>query len=152
MSNPPEINPYASPQKFDELPPSGARPIAPALPWEPTQAIRFGWDAALRQPLVVLAWFVGTSVGSVFTIIGAVAQAILIANHERELGMIVYLSSIVLGLPLQMWMQLGLLRYTLKLVRGQTPAFGEIFAGGPFLPFLGVSLLVGLGVSLGMLL
>lgn len=151
MSNPQDVNPYATPAKFEELPPPdrGVLPIGAPLRWEPMQALRFGWDAVVRQPLVVLAWFVGTIVGSSITYIGMIAQFALQANDQEVLGWIAYCAGLLLGMPLSIWMHMGLVRYTLKLARGQAPGFGEIFAGGPLFPLIGASLLVALGVTVG---
>ena len=152
MSNPPEINPYASPQKFDELPSGPQRPIGVALPWRPTEAIRFGWDAVLRQPLVLLAWWGGMLIGSAPSLAGNIAQVGLQAQGEEKLGWIVYSICVLLGLLLTIWMHMGLLRYTIKLARGHGPQFGEIFSGGPFFSMLGAGLLASVGVSAGMFL
>ncbi|TAJ21655.1 MAG: hypothetical protein EPO68_04355 [Planctomycetota bacterium] len=153
MSNPQDVNPYATPAKFAQLPPpdGGVRPIGPALPWEPMAALRFGWDAVLRQPLAVLAVIVSAAVGSALTFVGALANLAL-SRENPALGLTIYGCCFVLGLPLQLWMQVGLLRYFVKLARGQAPAFGEIFAGGPLWAYLGLTLLMGLALIFGFLL
>jgi len=40
-------------------------------------------------------------------------------------------------------------RYGLKLCRGEPSGFGDLFAGGPYLSFLGATLLTALGVLIG---
>jgi hypothetical protein len=102
MSNPHDVNPYATPAKFEELPApdGGVRPIGAALPWQPMEALRFGWDAVVRQPLVVLAFFVSTLVGSALTYAGLIAQFALNAQGEVELGWIAYATGVLLGLQL----------------------------------------------------
>lgn len=117
-----------------------------------TEAVRFGWDAVVRQPLAVLVVFVGTLVGSVFSMFGSIAQIVLLQQGKEELALIAYLTGVLLGLPLSLWMNMGMTRYMLKLARGQQANFGEIFSGGPFLAYLLTSILLGLGVMFGMLL
>jgi uncharacterized membrane protein len=153
MSNPQSDNPYASPRKFDELPaPGGAKPIGAALPWRPTEALRFGWDAVLLQPLAVLVVLVANLVASAFSFFGQLAQFLLNQEGKVELGWMAYGAGLLLGLPLSIWMNMGLTRYMLKLARGQQANFGEIFLGGPFIACLLTSILLALGVGLGMLL
>jgi len=117
-----------------------------------TEALRFGWDAVVRQPLAVLVVFVASLVGSMFSFFGSMAQVILDQQGKVELALIAYATGVLLGLPLSLWMNMGLTRYMLKLARGQQANFGEIFAGGPFIACLLASLLLGLGVGLGLLL
>lgn len=101
---------------------------------------------------MILAWFVATLVGNALTYAGMLAQFALLAQDEVALGWTVYTVGLVLGMLVSVWMHMGFVRYLLKLARGQVPAFGEIFAGGPLLALLGASLLLGIGVSIGYLL
>jgi hypothetical protein len=160
MAADPNVNPYASSGSFEPLPlptgPTGPRgPIGAALPWRPTEAIVFGWETIKREPIAILVFFVAMLIGNAISTAGSLVNVSLSTNADpelRSLGEVVYWVTLVVNIPLSLYIQMGLMRYVLKLARGEAASFADLFAGGPFLTMLGVSLLLGLGVGFGTLL
>jgi hypothetical protein len=157
MNEGPEVNPYASPRSPSDS--SGGtgrgRPIGAALPWEPTDAVSFGWQVVKRQPMAVVVFFVALLLANLISIGGAVVNAVLQQQHDRELrtiGLVVYGVCALVNLPISVYINIGLVAYAVKLARGQAASLADAFAGGPFLSFFGGMLLVGLGVGAGTLL
>jgi uncharacterized membrane protein len=155
MTDVDDPNPYTTPSASGAPPQRTPAPLAAALPWRPTEAIEFGWNTMKREPISILVFMVAQLVGNSLTMVGATVNGILSVQHDPELvrlGLIIYISSALLGLPLSFWMQMGMTRYALKLARRQPASVGDLFAAGPYLSFLGAAFLITVAVGLGMLL
>lgn len=103
--------------------------------WTPTSAVSFGWNAVRRDPMIVLAVFVAMLVGNALSLVGIVIETV----SGEAWGRVVFE---LLNLPVSLWMGMGLIRYCVRIARGETPTFEDLFRGGPFWRYLGLSLLV----------
>lgn len=146
-----------TPPPADVPPPppiSGAAPGAPP-PWTPNWAVAFGWNTMKRHPESILVFFVAILLSEVVALPGVIYQTIDQMHHNGQASMQAVVVRVVfelLNIPVGIYFALGMTRYALKLCRGETAGFGDLFAGGRFVSMLGASILVGLGVFFGMLL
>jgi uncharacterized membrane protein len=136
------------------VPPTAPPMIALPVQWSPTEALEFGWRTMMREPKSIAVVLVALLSAYVVLIAAMIPFAILNAQHDRELATlawVIYVLAYVITLPLSLWVHMGLIRYSLKLARGQPASFGDVYSGGPFLSFLGAALLASLGAMVGML-
>ena len=156
MSDDRPINPYATPASAGQPPRGfGPGPVGSPLPWEPTDAVAFGWKRMREEPMCILVFFVAMLVGNLISVIGTVVSYVLSQDADsdmRTLGMVVNIGSTLVNLPISIWIQLGLTRYTLALAR-RDPSAGlmQVFAGGRFFAFLGGVLLMAIALFFGFL-
>jgi uncharacterized membrane protein len=151
------INPYQAPSS-STVPPSpgsGRGELKAALPWVPTEAMIFGWKQTLKAPLSILLFFIASLVASVVTAPAAIINQFMqqsADSNTRTLGWIIYGVGVFIGVFISLWMQLGLVRYSIAVVRGKLTGAGfrELFGGGPYFAFLGASILIWLGTTLGL--
>jgi uncharacterized membrane protein len=138
-------------------PPSSPPPVPPGPEglWNPEWAIGYGWRTMKAHPESILVLFVGVLLSELVTIPGIVWQTVDQIHHASSPSteaLVVRWSLEVINLPIAIFFAMGMTRYALKLCRGEPNGIGDLFAGGPFLSFLGASLLAGLGVLGGMIL
>jgi hypothetical protein len=148
-------------------PPPGG-PYAPAPmggavgAWSPTDAISAGWNAVkgdfagVALPLAV-GVFVMVLPGAIVNGIGRVVMAMVFGRSE--LGDMTVMMGSTFGLIfvvmlinalVQGYMLGGLISFSLKVMRGQKPDFGEVFGGGPlFGSMVSASILNSLGILVG---
>jgi len=107
--------------------------------------------------ILVTLSMLGLSLGAVVALMLVVALVMpAVAQGGGEAAAIVGGLMMVVMFPLLMllviWIQVGMTIFYLKLARGQPAEVRDIFSGGPYLlPYLGVSILLGLMVTAGML-
>lgn len=150
MSN---YNPYAytSPQS----PPQPARPAAGApQPWQIGEVIGHAWRMfKVSWPTLVFTQFLSGLLGGIPNYV----PGILVATHAVELHTseywTIYSVCILLGLIVTTFFTGGMVKVWCAAARGQTPEFGDMFAGGSrFLPLLATLFLTILAVLLGYVL
>lgn len=82
-----------------------------------------------------------------------VVQGVLEANGDQNTALIVAIAISFISNVIQIFLGIGQVQIVLKLLRGQSANFGELFGGGPlFLRTLGASILFGIAMMLGFLL
>lgn len=154
MSDDRPINPYATPASAGQPPRGGGPgPVGSPLPWEATDAIGFGWKRMREQPMCILVFFVATLISNFISTIGVVVNYVLSQDADsdmRTLGMAIYIGTALVNLPITIWIQIGLTRYTLALARRDPNAgFAQVFSGGRFFAFLGGALLMAIALIFG---
>lgn len=157
MADPSPPDPYVPPTASPLTPPpSPPPPLIPSLvQWSPTEALDFGWRTMKREPKSIAVMLVALLSAYVVLFAAMIPFVFLNAQHDRNLtaiAWVIYVLAYVVTLPLSLWIQMGLIQYSLKLARGQPASFGDVYSGGPFGSFLGAALLVSLGVMGGLLL
>ena len=150
------VNPYLAPQPPEQLPPAGVPQGAPGQPlyWEIGDVVGQGW-AVFKT-----SW--GPLVGAIFVsqLIGAMFRGIF--NLPVSLGQLtpqddaywpLIGGATFLGLVVQQFFQVGLIKMWLAVARGRQPSFGDLFSGmSRFLPMVGVFFLTTLAVLSGVML
>ncbi len=155
MNEPSGVDPYEPPRSLDRDAPAPAPRSAGALPWTPVESVSFAWATIKKRPGSAAMMFVATLVASLPQMIGSgIFNALMMQNEEelQILGAVAYALGILIGIPLMVWIQMGVASTALELARGRVPDHGLVFRGGPFLNGLGTILLVGLATVVGMLL
>lgn len=145
-----DLNPYSSPQAAYQAP-SQLPPVVPqAVGIE--AILDYSWQL-WRQHLVLLtgvtlALFV---IPGIIALILFVPQVILAQNGEQRAAYLVWLAAQFLSNLMQLFLSIGEKQIVLKVARGQTAKFSELFGGANlFLPVLGASLLFSLALLLGL--
>ncbi|MCA9158147.1 MAG: hypothetical protein KDA72_07465 [Planctomycetales bacterium] len=144
-------NPYAAPQSSS---------FSPSLPLTgnivPTAVdagsiISFAmevWKANLKLLVGITVVFLGATWG--LAIVQYLVNVIFEQLGQRWLGLILGVGVNMVSAAVSIFLGIGQVQITLKLLRGQPAQFGDLFAGGPrFLPVLGASLLGGFAIWLG---
>lgn len=150
MSN---YNPYAytSPQS----PPQPATPVAGApQPWQIGEVIGHAWNMfKVSWPTLVFTQFLSGLLGGIPNYVpGILVATRAVEMHSTEYWTI-YSVCLLLGLVATSFFTGGMVKIWCAAARGQTPQFGDMFAGGSrFLPLLAVLLLTIFGVLLGYVL
>jgi uncharacterized membrane protein len=130
---------YAPPAFGGGFVPPGA--AGSAQGWSPTEAIGFGWNALTKDfagvslPIAV-AMLIAIAPGQILTAIYR-AMAVMVADLVEPsfipmLGAAVQFSSSLLGMLIGSFIAGGVVNFSLKVARGQKPAFGEVFSGGKY--------------------
>jgi len=144
------VNPYAPPQAASYQPVFTGGPTAVGV--EPI--LNYSWQI-WQQNLGLLVGAYATIVG-ISIVIGiplGIVQGGLEANNNPEAAAFVGLIGNIISNVVQVFLGIGFAQICLKLARRLPAEYGELFGGGPrFLPVLGVSILLGLAVTVGMLL
>jgi uncharacterized membrane protein len=118
-----------------------------------------------------VAWLLSTVIGSIFSIIAnvvsasaSVASSVAVGPRHRVpdtvaapvllgvglLGAILHLVSLVVSLVVSSYFHAGIAKFSLKVVKGQPYAFGDVFsAGNIFLSVLVANLIMGIAISFG---
>jgi len=135
--------------------PHDERPVdpvaAPSAPrWDPIAAVVFGWRAIAANPWIVLHLLVAALAANALVIVVLLA-ALALGMRGRSLDTVRVLVQIA-NIPIALWITMGMVRYLLRVVRGQEVRPDVLFAGGPFLTFLGAYVLVLVAVTVGMVL
>ncbi|HLK37634.1 MAG TPA: hypothetical protein VKU41_12830 [Polyangiaceae bacterium] len=143
-------NPYAPPQASPS--PQGPLPNGQPQPWSTGEVFPLAW-ARFKEawPALVLSYFIATFATNV------VSQApnliVLIAGLDPRsgAGLAVRGASLLVALPLSVFLQVGLTRIWLATARGEAPRVEQLFSGADrLLPMLGYLVLFGLAVCLGL--
>jgi uncharacterized membrane protein len=105
-------------------------------------ALSYGWRAYWRNagPMILLALVI-FAVNLVISLIGQ-------STTNTGALIVLQLLSFIVGIVLAM----GLIRASLAVCRGETPTVNLLLVTDGFVPYLGASILVGLGVVLGLVL
>jgi hypothetical protein len=125
---------------------------AAAQSWSPTDAVGFSWRLIKRKPEAIGVLFVAGLVGQALAIPGSIVGGIVQATGGRDavlLGTGIRILASLVNVPIAVFFAMTATRYCLKLARGEEAGFGEIFAGGPYLSYLGASLLMGIAITFG---
>lgn len=138
-------------------PPSSPPPVPPGPEglWNAEWAVGYGWRTMKAHPESILVLFVGALLSIVVSLPGAIYEAVDATRHGGHAStevLILRWSLELINFPISVYFAMGMTRYSLKLCRGEPNGFGDLFAGGPYLSFLGASLLAGLGILGGMIL
>jgi uncharacterized membrane protein len=162
-------------------PPPGV-PAAPGASgaFSPGDAINFAWERIKADPGTIIGAIIVASLlmGVVFTVlwvVGGLVQAALAvattatvgAGRHRVpdpaalpislgfsiVGLVVQLVTVIIILPVVAYFSAGIVKFTLKVVRGEPYAFGDVFSGGPhLLPVLVAVFIAHLAAGLGFVL
>ncbi|MCC7334309.1 MAG: hypothetical protein IT422_04410 [Pirellulaceae bacterium] len=146
-----DSNPYAAPKSshFSPSPPHTGNIVPTAV--DAGSIISFAmevWKANLKLLVGITVVFLGATWGL------AIAQYLVTLIFEQLgqewVGLILGMGINLVSAAVSIFLGIGQVQITLKLLRGQPAQFGDLFAGGPrFLPVLGASLLGGFAVWLG---
>lgn len=155
------VNPYAPPKAQE---PSAARPGAyagTAQPWEIGEVLRAAFDGTKANWVVLvftqlLAFVVGEALalGQRYLPFMPKDEWILDAYRTRSLSVIATgCAGMLVGSVVHAYFQVGLLRISLGVARGERVSFGALFGGlDRFVPVLVAYLVALLGLSLGFVL
>lgn len=150
-------NPYGAPAAQG---PQWSAPVGPPgqpVPWEPGEVMGRAWDIVkLHWVPLVFATLIAGGAGGLPQQISAVYRGVALHGEfdftDPIFSTLFSIGSLV-GLALQAFFQVGLVRLNLAAARGQTPELSQVFSGGSrFLPMLGAMLLHMILVSVGMML
>ncbi|MBN2476988.1 MAG: Com family DNA-binding transcriptional regulator [Pirellulales bacterium] len=151
-------NPYASPAAY-----------APAATWQADAAASrvfaprvIDFDDVFRRTwsifkprwgmclaAVVIVWAISLGFNLVVSLGFNIAAAT--ARDDAIHFLLMFFSNVINNL-FQIWLNIGLALYFLRIARGQRVELSELFRGGPyFLPVLGASILMGLACVVGFL-
>jgi uncharacterized membrane protein len=123
--------------------------------WSATDSIGFAWRRIGKKPEAILVLLVAALCGQALALPGGIVGALLEMSGDRDAkiaGIVIRIATNILNIPISVFFTMGAVRYTIKIARGEEAGFGDIFTGGPYLAFLGSTLLVGLGTFGGFLL
>jgi len=141
--------------------PPGAPPPGGSGGIEGTEAISFGWNAVIKDfagvalPLAVGGFLSTLPSGVLSGIRGGIVGALSASGSVDPIVLMLIngggsLISYLVSIVVQAFMLGGIVRFALRVARGEKPEFGEIFSGGRFFaPMLGATLLYTLGLTVG---
>lgn len=138
-------------------PPGGPVPDGTAAsgpPWSSGGAISFGWNAIRAKPEIVFVLFAGGLIANAISILGSVIDVFGAASRDQDVQTLTAFMSFglqILNFPVACWIGMGMIRYALKVVRGEPAQFGDLFSGGPFFTYVGAAILTTLGILVGFL-
>lgn len=145
-------------------PPPGPPPPGASLAWSPTDAIAFGWNAiskdfaAVALPIAA-ATFLMSLPSMLLDGVSGVLRAALIGSGSMSesssdwIKIFVMPFSFALTLATQAYFLGGIVRFSLRVARGEKPTFFDLLSAGPsFVPLVIGQLLFLAGVMLGLLL
>jgi hypothetical protein len=132
-----------------------APPLGQAQPWGPTEALSFAWERLKADP--------GVTIGAFFvaSLLGALPGYILIfigygvgLGMGNDAGMVIFSVVSLLGYLVMFvgiaYVTGGIAALSLKIARGESYSFGDVFRGGPFfMPMLGSTFLMALAITAG---
>jgi hypothetical protein len=148
---PMEYNPYAAPTVEDPRLESGAMRTGVPQPWEVGEVLGLGWEAVKRDwPVLVFAPFLAFVIGSIpsgiFTLIVRTGTIVEFSATYWT----IYPCVTLIGMAIQSFFGVGMLRIFCTAARGQEPEFGVLFSGADrWLPMFGTTLLFFLAVLIG---
>jgi len=130
--------------------------------WSPSEVVGFAWDRIKADPVttigaIVVGSLIAGAPGGLADFIAEIYWGAAAASGGEPLTDPIFLAikafGIVIGSLAQAFMMAGMMNFSLKVARGQTYAFSDIFEGSRwFLPVLGINFLSSLGVALGLIL
>lgn len=133
--------------------------------WSPTEVVGFAWERIKADPVNIIGAIVVGSIvaGAPAGIVDAIAEAYWSAAGSSSAAGLEQLTDPIflaikalgylVGTVAQAFMMAGMANFSLKVARGQTYAFSDIFEGARwFFPALLINILSTLGVGLGLVL
>jgi len=147
-------NPYAAPQAAPPPPPGGGAYAGSPQPWDIGEVVSAAFEAFKPNWVVlVLANFTALVIAQVVQFVPRLPGVVGIIKIGSLPDTMLGLVGAVMGLVVQSFFQVGLIRISLGVARGRTPTFGELFGGGDrFVPVLVALFLLCIGVFLGLVL
>lgn len=139
----------------------------PGANWRPGDAVGFAWERIKADPLVIIgALAVGAIIAGAPSIVGEIVAEMYWAVIHGTSGTtsdwakfgdpayaLVRLASMAIGYVAQGFMLGGMTHFCLKVARGESYAFADIFGGARwFLPAVGTSILMTFGIMFGFVL
>jgi len=146
-------NPYAP--AVDDLDPALARgPGGGQQPWAVGEVLSIGWEAVKRSwAVLIFGTLIAGIIGAVPSYIPVILVAARIVVEGSAEYWVVYTVCTGISYAIQIFFQVGLVRIFLEAARGREPDFGLLLSGSDrYLPLLGMTLLMTLGVFGGTLL
>ncbi|HZO12978.1 MAG TPA: hypothetical protein VFB62_06960 [Polyangiaceae bacterium] len=146
-----DYNPYAAPTVDDRHLTPGAPGAGAPQPWEVGEVLGLGWEAVKRDwPVLVFGPFLALFIGNIpGTIFGMVVQLGLVEQFSATYWLI-ELPVMLLGMAIQSFFMVGMLRMFCTAARGGEPEFGVLFGGADrFVSMFFTSLLLFLIVWVG---
>jgi uncharacterized membrane protein len=147
-------NPYAPPG-FDDggfVPPGAGGTGGAPLPWEVGEVLKIAWEIVKRQPILVVVVFGVYLVQNLPSVAINIVQTLRLVEPDSIAFSLVAVGAILAGAILGLFLQIGQLRMFVAAARGQPLDFAVLLSGmDRFLPFIGMSILVGLAVMVGAL-
>jgi hypothetical protein len=148
----PGTNPYEAPREEAER---AARPgSGAALDWTISDALEFGFRRTLKNPLSIVIAFLAFVVPTVPMIVLEFVWLLPRMQSRPEdivQTVVVFYAALIALMPIQLYLMLGLLRFSLASARGRPAGFAEAVAPTNFLPFLGAYILWILAIDAGLL-
>jgi uncharacterized membrane protein len=132
--------------------------------WSPTEAVGFAWNAVMQHfadialPLAVGVFVMGLPAGIVNglrtgLITGLAASGSVDADTLQLINVLTAPFTQIVNVFAQAFMFGGLFGFVLKALRGQKPAFGEVFSGGRFfVSMLGAGIVASIAYVVGIML
>ena len=144
------VNPYAPPGQDDWVPGSLPGPGAPGH-WEVGEVFSLAWEQFKPQwPILVLAPFLAGLAAGIPNYLPSILLVARVVEPNSAEYWIIYAICMVVAITIGTFFQVGQLRIFLTAVRGGRPELGTLLSGGDrFLPLLGMTLLVTLGIAVG---
>jgi len=147
-------NPYAPPG-FDDggfVPPGGGGSVGAPLPWEVGEVLKISWEIVKRQPILVVVVFGVYMVQNLPSVAINIVQTLRLVEPDSVAFGLIAMGAVVAGVILGLFLQIGQLRMFVAAARGEPLDFGVLLSGmDRFLPFIGMSILVGFAVMVGAL-
>lgn len=146
-------NPYAAPAA-EAAAREGVPPRGEPQPWDVAGAIKSGWEIykAHWAPLT-FGYFVVTLIGTVPQQIAPVLAQLHVLEEDSAAFYAVHVPLLALGWLIAELFMAGFVRAALRAVRTGDAELGDFFAAGSrFLPYVAMSLLKSLAITVGLVL
>jgi len=147
-------NPYAPPG-FDDggfVPPGGGGTAGAPLPWEVGEVLKISWEIVKRQPILVVVVFGVYLVQNLPSVVINNVQTLRLVEPDSIAFSLIAMGALIAGVALGLFLQIGQLRMFVAAARGEPLDFSLLLSGmDRFLPYIGMSILVGLAVMVGAL-
>ena len=134
--------------------PQGPVPVGDPRPWSVGEVLSLAWAGFQRSWAVLVgAYFVYFAISSVVSYVPTVLTLANVLQPDSLEAMIASGVCTFVSILVGCLFMPGLLRMTIQVARGQSPEFGELFAGVThFLPYTASFLLTSLATLLGLFL
>lgn len=148
-------NPYAPPGMDDGgfVPPGGPPASGGPLPWELGEVLTAGWETLKRQPILAVGLFILYLVPNLASAGSGILEATGLLESGSALSVIIGLSTSLVALVINQFLQVGLIRMFVAGAKGQEASLGLLFSGADrFLPMIGYSIVSGFAIVFGFVL
>jgi hypothetical protein len=147
-------NPYAAPQAAPPSPAGAPQHGGGPQPWEIGEVLSAAFDAfKVNWAVLVLSYFLVYIIGMIPGQLPTILVATGAVDNQSAAYWGVFSGSTLVGILIQTFFQVGLLKIWLASARGGQANFAELFSGGSrYLPLLATTFLVGFIVGLGFVL